>query len=206
MKLATDRGRGASTSPGPRSRRDLSPPAHPDLCCAVSEHRLGVVPRVRRPRACCSPLGRAAQRSAAVPRDSLRDCSAPARRRLARPDHRAAERRTRPVRSRPAAGRGHPWPQDGFMPVPDAAKAMGVNEARTIAMVRAGSLEADGRKVRPVIVSVLAVRDELVNAQGTTCEGCGRPITVIRLGRVSPTVLPLAAWSSSADGGDRPRG
>src|SRR5439155_20778261 len=49
---------------------------------------------------------------------------------------------------------------DGFLPLREAAKTMAVSEARVVEMVRAGLLEADGSKVRPAIVSVLAVKDE----------------------------------------------
>lgn len=48
---------------------------------------------------------------------------------------------------------------DGFVPLAEAAEAMGLAVEEVVQMVRAGLLEANGNRVRPALVSVLAVKD-----------------------------------------------
>jgi hypothetical protein len=48
---------------------------------------------------------------------------------------------------------------DGFVAVAQAAKTMGLAVEEVVAMVRAGLIEADRNRVRPAVVSVLAVKD-----------------------------------------------
>ena len=48
---------------------------------------------------------------------------------------------------------------DGFLPLAEAAETMGLTVEEVVEMVRAGLLEANGQRVRPAIVNVLAVNE-----------------------------------------------
>ena len=48
---------------------------------------------------------------------------------------------------------------DGFVPLAEAAETMGLAVEEVVQMVRAGLIEANGNRVRPALVSVLAVKD-----------------------------------------------
>lgn len=48
---------------------------------------------------------------------------------------------------------------EGFVPLTEAAETMGLSVQEVVEMVRAGLLEANGQRVRPALVSVLAVKD-----------------------------------------------
>lgn len=52
---------------------------------------------------------------------------------------------------------------DGFVPFTEAAETMGLSQEEVVQMVRAGLIEANGNRVRPALVSVVAVKRRAVN-------------------------------------------
>jgi hypothetical protein len=57
---------------------------------------------------------------------------------------------------------------DGFVPLAEAAETMGLAVEEVVQMVRAGLIEANGNRVRPALVSVLAVKDARQSEESST--------------------------------------